>query len=260
MGYDGRGCGGQPAMQGVGSILASVVAALLLAIGLVAMERLAAAGGASLGAAIAVAAIAAFLLAYDVLKRDELGLSASDGTKPEGGGGKAPIRPMFNPDEATVISAFARDGARKLSQTLPTTDKSRLVVLQVTVSAGMNYETDTLLDQLNIVKERTSPESWVYFVGPDRHFLYCAKVATILKHANDGRGFLDLVKAGQHEALGSYADLNSFALLSKMTSAQALGAMALKNAPLAMIIHEKYRTPIGPIDWATLATRVLRVK
>ena len=246
-------------MQGVGSIVASIAAGLALAVGLVMLDRFWPGGAASLGAAVAVAAIAAFLLSYDVIKRGELGLAATEG-KPEGGGGKAPVRPMFNPDEVTVVGAVARDGARKLSQTFPTADRTRLVVLQVTVSASVNYETDTLLDQLNIVKERTSPESWVYFIGPDRQFLYCAKVTAVLKHVHDGRGFLDLVRAGQHEALGSYADLTSFALPNRMTSTQALGAMALKNAPLAMIIHEKYRTPIGPIDWATLASRVLRMK
>ena len=246
-------------MRGLASILASVIVALGLAVGLLALELHGPAKGASLGAAIAVAAIAAFLLAYDVLKREELGVERPARGK-EPGGGKAPVRPMFNPDDVTVIGALARDGARKLSATLPTTDKSRLIALQIVVSSAINYEAEALLDQLNIVKERTSRESWVYFVGPDRRFLYFAKIATVLKYANDGRGFLDLVKAGQPDALASYPDLISFTVSNRKTSAEALGEMALKIAPLAMIIHEKYQTPVGPIDWATLATRVLRTK
>ena len=246
-------------MRGIAPILASIVVALGLAAGLLALERLGAAGGASLGAAIAAAAFAAFLLSYDMLNRAEL--SAGRRAAPtDPAGGRSPVRPMFNPDDVTVLNAFVRDGARKLSQTLPTTDKSRLVALQITVSSTINYEADTLLDQLNIVKERTAPGSWVYFVGPDRQFLYCADVDTVVKHANAGRGFLDLVRAGQSDALGSYADLVSFAVPSMMSSADALGHMALKNARLAMITHEKYNTPIGPIDWATLTTRVLRTK
>jgi hypothetical protein len=43
-------------------------------------------------------------------------------------------------------------------------------------------------------------------------------------------------------------------------SAEALRQMAENKQTIAMIVDEKTKTPVGPIDWATLAGRVLKTK
>src|SRR5882724_2642570 len=63
--------GGQPAMRSLAPILASIVFALLLMAGLLVLQLEGPPMGASVGAAIAVAALAAFLLTYDLLKRED---------------------------------------------------------------------------------------------------------------------------------------------------------------------------------------------
>jgi hypothetical protein len=249
-------------MRGIVPILASVVMALGLGAGLLALERYGPAAGASLGAAIAVAAIAAFLLAYDVLKRGELG-AEHPGRTGETGGGKAPVRPMFDLEAVVVIDAVPRNGIEHMNEALKERRRDVVYVFRIRLKPRNRYEHQALTEQLAVLVQQIGAKTFVYFVRADDGFVCLGEaegVLNLLKNAS-GVGLLDLVNSGLDDTLKeTYKDeLVSFTLPRKITSADALGRMALANAPLAMIVHER-GTPIGPIDWATLTTRVLRSK
>ena len=252
--------GGGPFMRSVVSILASVLVALILAIGLLALELHGSAKGASLGAAVAVAAISAFLLAYDVLKREERG--AEPVMRPGApAGGRAPVQPLFDPQDAIFLEAAPRSGIAHMNEALK--DRRRDVVYVFRIRLGRKFEPQSLIDQLAVVTQQISPKTFVYLVKPDDSFVCFTQAETALNLLRDpkGLGLLDLISNGFDEQIKeSYKELISFTLSRKSSSAEALGLMALKDVRLAMIVHEKRSTPIGPIDWATLATRVLRAK
>jgi hypothetical protein len=244
-------------MRGISSVLASVAAALLLGVGLVQLDANGV-PGASLGAAVTAMAIAAFILAYDVLTREERGeRPAKTGAR---SGGQTLVQHMFDPDQPTVFPAATREGGRKLSQAIPNENPDRIVVLQIAVGSSIAYDADTLPDQLNIIKKRTSPESWVYFVAANRNFLCCARINTVLKLIKDDPGVLGLLRNGQAEQLAAEKELIRFTVGHRTRSAEALRQMAENKQTIAMIVDEKTKTPVGPIDWATLAGRVLKTK
>lgn len=249
-------------MQSVGSIVAAVVVALALGVGLLALELHGPAKGASLGAAVAVAAIAAFLLAYDVLKRQE-----SDAEKPargrEPGGGSAPVRPNFDPDDVLYVDAAARGGIEHMNEALRDRRRDVVYVFRIRLKPRNRYELQALSEQLAMLTQQIHPKTFVYLLTQEDRFVCFAEADMILGLLRDpkGLGLLDLINGGLGDEIKeAFGELNAFQLSRKCSSRDALGQMALKNKPLAMIVHEKHGKPIGPVDWATLATRVLRAK
>ena len=243
-------------MRSLASIFSGVAIALLLAAGLMALDARPGGLGPSAGAAIAVAAIAAFLLAYDVLKRD--GADAAQKKKPASK--EDYVKPIFERGEPKEFNGSAHDALGDLDAALEKAERP-IVILRLPLAPRVPYEPGGLLNLINRMRLKASDQSWVYVVGRDGGFLYLAKPDAIhdLLNSKNGIAFLGLLNTGHSEQISEFPGFVNFAVKHTDSDASALAKMAGERAPvpLAMIVNDKSKNPIGPIDWPTLAKRIL---
>lgn len=253
---------GAQAMRNLMPMIASIGVALLLMVGLLVLETKGPPMSASMGAAVIVAALVAFLLTYDVFKRDN-GFQGSLGSERPSSGARGRVTPLFEPDDVITIDAVPRNGIEHMSEALKDRRKDVHYVFRITLKPRNRYEAQALSEQLAILAQQVEPMPYVYFETADRGFVCFANAATVHKLIKDPNalGLVDLINNGLSEELKrSFGELISFTVSSKDSNADALGQMALKDTPMAMIVNRKLARAVGPISWGVLATRVLRTK
>jgi len=244
-------------MRSIAAIGTGIVVALLLCAGLIAVDNHLGGLSASAGGALTAGVLAAFLLTYDMLKRD--GAAGVTGGGKREVRGRAPVRPSVDPDDVTLIAAASKDGTKYMSGALDEIDRGTVYILKLTLSPRIPYGHDALIEQLAVLSTQFRPDAYVYCVTPEGKFAWFAR-ADVLKRqleGSDGRSLVALINNGPEDEFRLYKYLVRFQVPRRLSNLAALRLLASKGVSEGMIVHEARGTPVGPIDWATLVTRAL---